>query len=90
MLSCGDQSGRRCAAHSLGYALLLIPISLIPWIYGLAGTLYFAAALILGGAFAGLALRWFLQPAKTNARNLFLASLLYLPLILGALVLGKL
>ena len=64
-------------------------VSLVPTLVGMASPLYFAGAFVLGG---GMIFRaWRMQQARTaqNARKLFFASIIYLPLLLGLLALGK-
>ena len=78
--------GDRIAAQTgLLASLLLVPIGLMATLLGLAG---FASAAICG--LAGLGLSWFAlahlrRIDRPTARNLFLASLVYLPLVLAAL-----
>lgn len=68
-----------------GYALALIPVSLLPRELGLAGTPYLVTALLLGTAYAAAALRFALGETQPRARSLILASLVYLPVLLGML-----
>jgi protoheme IX farnesyltransferase len=64
----------------VNYAAALIPVSLLPTIVGLAGRAYFAGAILLGIRMLVLAIG-FAQDATIRARRLFLASLVYLPLL---------
>jgi protoheme IX farnesyltransferase len=68
-----------------GYALALIPVSLLPRELGLAGTPYLVTAIVLGTAYAAAALRFALGETQSRARSLILASLVYLPVLLGML-----
>lgn len=70
----------------VGYAIALIPVSLWPSRIGLAGDAYFAVALVLGIAYAGLSLAFARSETRTSARRLVYGSLLYLPILLGTLV----
>ena len=54
---------------------------------GLGGWLYVGGAIVVGMAFFGLSVYTFAQRTRAAARGLFLASLAYLPLLLGLLVL---
>jgi protoheme IX farnesyltransferase len=67
------------------YSLVLVAVSVLPVIGGLLGALYLATALLLGGAFCGLALRLRAQPAKGAALRLYLYSLAYLALLFAAM-----
>jgi protoheme IX farnesyltransferase len=82
--------GDRIAAQTgLLASMLLVPIGLMATLLGLAG---FASAAIC--ALAGLGLSWFAlahlrRLDRPSARNLFLASLAYLPMVLMALALDR-
>jgi protoheme IX farnesyltransferase len=72
------------------WGLALIPVSLTPVMMGIAGVGYFAAAVLLGLGFwaAGVRCAW-TRGARPDARRLFLASIIYLPLLVAAMVAGK-
>ncbi|MGZ5567152.1 MAG: heme o synthase, partial [Limisphaerales bacterium] len=72
-------------SHTLG----LLPISLCPFIFHLVGPLYLVGALVLGGGFLWYAFRFSRELSVARARALFYASILYLPLLLGLMVLDK-
>ena len=76
-----DADGRRAAQHILWLNLLLIPLTLLPSILGLAGTGYTVAAVILGITFAAVAVRSSNTIMKSYARRIFYASLVYLPVL---------
>jgi protoheme IX farnesyltransferase len=87
MLPVRDQSGRNVARWAFVATVLLVLVSLLPFVLGLADGWYAAAA-----AAAGAWMLWravaFLHEAGRDlaARKLFLASIGYLPLALAALV----
>jgi protoheme IX farnesyltransferase len=85
-----DQDGRRTGTHAVTNALALVPVALLPTLVGLAGPLYFLAALVLGLGFVWSAVNLARSRSATDARRLLLASLIYLPLVLGAMALDKL
>jgi protoheme IX farnesyltransferase len=87
MLPVRDASGVRVARWSLANAILVVACSVLPSILGLATLYYLAITLALGVWFIGRAVR-FLYGAERDraARRLFLASIGWLPLQLGALV----
>jgi protoheme IX farnesyltransferase len=85
-----EPDGRRTGRQALVYAATLWPVSLMPAAVGLAGVSYSAVATLLGGAFIALAATFARERSMASARNLFLASILYLPLLLGALVADRL
>jgi protoheme IX farnesyltransferase len=74
----------------LFYTLALIPVTLTPTLLRAAGTGYFAAALVMGLAFLGFAGMCAMTRRRGDARQVFLASILYLPCLLAALMVDKL
>ncbi len=89
MLPSVDPEGHRTARIAFVWSLLLWGVSLAPTLTGQAGVLYLVVA-NLGGL--GMTLRSFQLAQKRNrpaARNLFFASLLYLPPVLSALVVSS-
>jgi protoheme IX farnesyltransferase len=78
----------RTKLHAALYAGALVPVSLLLVPMGIAGTLYLVTASVLGLAF----LAWSLVGLRSEAgnrwaRQLFVASLVYLPLLFAALAL---
>jgi protoheme IX farnesyltransferase len=84
-----DEDGGKTGSQALSHTLGLIPVSLCPAAFGMAGAYYFAGALLLGAAFLFFAIQFKRQLTLSRARQLFLASIIYLPLLLGLLVLDK-
>lgn len=76
-----EPTGRSTARQTVMYTAALIPVSLAPALTGLAGPLYFGVALVLGLAFLFLAVRFARDLHRRTARQLFLGSIVYLPLI---------
>jgi protoheme IX farnesyltransferase len=90
MLPNVDADGSRTAQHSIGNTIALLLASLCPFLFGLNGKIYLAAALLLGAGYFICAVRFSQQPTARRARQLFLASIIYLPLLIVALVGNKL
>lgn len=90
MLSTVDPTGFRAGAQAIVAALVLIPVSVVPYLSAASGGLYFAWAVGLGVAQLACAVSFFFQLTDQSARRLLLASLVYLPAILGVIVLGPL
>ena len=67
-----------------------LPLSLCPFVFKLTGPLYLVGALLLGLAFLWFALQFSRHLTVPRARQLFYASILYLPLLLALMVLDKL
>ncbi len=87
MLPLDDASGDRTSAMVLLYAGALLPVSLSAVPTMATGWLYPAGAVALGGGFLLLAWRFARERSAPAARRLFLASLVYLPLVLALLAL---
>lgn len=88
MLPVVENNGRSTARQIVAYSLALIPVTLLPTLLGMAGWIYFAAALLSGlGLLAmGTRLAWLNAPitaarSKQRARQLLQATVLYLPLL---------
>ena len=85
-----EPDGRRTGQQALVYSAALWPVSLLPAAVGLAGVPYMMVATVLGLLFVWLALRFARERSMATARALFLFSITYLPLLLGALVADRL
>ena len=81
----GQKKTRR---QILIYSLLLGPISLAPWWFGLGGPLYLIGALILNAVLLVLAVRVERETGERAARQLFAFSILYLFLLFALLLVG--
>jgi len=84
-----DAEGRATERQILGGCLALLAVSLLPTLIGLAGGVYFAGALLLGGSFVAFGAQQALTPSPLRARRVLLASLLYLPALLALLAFDK-
>ena len=71
------------------YAVALIPVSLMPTFVGSAGPAYFGVALMLGLAFLSFAASCAISKTRADARKLFFASIIYLPALLGVMMLDR-
>ena len=89
MVSRGDETGARSASQSVFFCILLLLVSGIPAFLGVVGSAYLPAELVLNGLFIFVAMRFLRTQATSDARKLFLTSIVYLPLLLIALVLTK-
>ena len=81
----GFSTGRQC----VNYAFITWIVGLLPSIVGLTSRGYFFSAFVLGLLFTISAVRFQIDPGHQRARQLFLASILYLPLILACLAIFK-
>jgi protoheme IX farnesyltransferase len=86
MLSGQDPDGSRTANVALLYAAVLVPVTLGLSLRGPVGALYFMGALVLGIGLVAVSFRFCRRRNAATARKLFLASVLYLPLLLGLMI----
>jgi protoheme IX farnesyltransferase len=89
MISSDDRTGERSASQSVFFCMLLFVVAGLPAFLGIATVFYLLAELILGAVFVAVAMRFLKTRARADARRLFITSIIYLPLLLGALVLSK-
>ncbi len=90
MLAVLDKDGRRTAMQIIFYTAGLIPVSLLLFVLGGSGWVYFAGATVAGLGFLYFGLELFRTRSNTSARKMFFASLIYLPVLLAFMVIDKL
>ncbi|MGA8223845.1 MAG: heme o synthase [Candidatus Acidiferrales bacterium] len=90
MLPVEDRSGDATFRRIVTMAAILVPVSLLPSVAGISGIRYFFGALVLGMILLQVSL-W-ADRARTNARAKWLmhATVVYIPLLLGLMILDKL
>lgn len=89
MLPVIDPTGLRTFRQTLIGCLLLLPLGILPSAMNIAGKWYFAAALLCGLGFLAFGVLLVLKPTRDNARRLFLASLVYLPVVLTVMLIDR-
>ncbi len=90
MLPNVDADGSRTAQYAVVNTVALFLAGLCPFLLKMNGAAYLAVAIVLGGAYLWCAVRFARQLTIVRARQLFLASIIYLPLLLVAMVCDKL
>ncbi|MEI9863643.1 MAG: heme o synthase [Limisphaerales bacterium] len=90
MLPGVDPDGQRTAQQAISNTLALLAVSLFPFVFRMAGTTYLVGAILLGAGFLWCAIQFSRQLTLTRARQLFFASIIYLPLLLALMVWDKL
>jgi heme o synthase len=90
MISNDDYSGQRSASQSVFFCILLLVLAGLPAFVEMVSYAYQVVELLLGGFFVAVAMRFLRLRTQSAARLLFIASIVYLPLLLAALVLTKL
>jgi heme o synthase len=69
------------------YTVVLFAATLLPYVHGMSGPIYLAAALVLGGWFIALAVRLWHRYSDVLARKTFRFSIWHLSLLFAALLL---
>jgi protoheme IX farnesyltransferase len=85
-----DGDGLSTALHSVANCLALLPVAMLPTLVGMSGPTYFLVAFVLGLGFLWSAIALARTRARPEARRLMLASLVYLPVLLGTMAFDKL
>jgi protoheme IX farnesyltransferase len=68
------------------YTLVLFAATILPFVYGMSGWLYLAAAVVLGGLFIGYAFQLWRRYSDALARKTFRFSIVHLSLLFAALL----
>jgi protoheme IX farnesyltransferase len=89
MLPVIEPDGHSTARQACVYAAALLPVSLAPTLIGMAGTAYFYTALVLTLLFLGLTLQFARTRSIPDARRLFFGSIIYLPILWIAMIVGR-
>jgi heme o synthase len=85
MLSVTEPSGRLTTRLAVMYSLLLIPLCLALVYLGNAGVVFGVLSTVFGVGLVGLAVRFAVTRGNGDAKRLFLATIVYLPLLTGVL-----
>lgn len=88
MLPVVEPDGESTARQILLFSIILIPISIIPKWLGMAGSVYLVGALVLGFLFLYSGVRVSLDRTRPKARTVLLASVIYLPVLYGLMLLN--
>jgi protoheme IX farnesyltransferase len=89
MLPVIEPDGRSTGRQATLYCAALLPVSLAPTLIGMTGTGYFVAALVLTLLFLGVTLRFARTRTIPDARRLFFASIIYLPVLWILMIAGR-
>jgi len=89
MLPVVEPDGRVTGQQIVLYTVMLLPVSLLPTMLGTAGKSYFVGAIVLGLLFLYFSLRAAFSKSRQAARQLLLASVIYLPLLFILMVLDR-
>ncbi len=89
MLPVVEPDCRSTARQIVLYGIALLPVSLVPGILGMSGPIYLTGALALGIWFLYSGVRVAIDRSTLRARNVLIASVLYLPLIYGLMLIDR-
>lgn len=86
MMPAADPDGSMTGRAAFVYAIALLPVTGALAAIGVTGMTYLVASQIVGLAFGILGWTFARRRAQLTARRLFLASIIYLPILLGLMV----
>ena len=89
MLPVVEPDGRVTGQQIIAYSLMLVPVSLLPFALGISGKIYLVAAAVFSLLFLASSVRAAFSKSNQHARQLLLASVVYLPLLFGVMVLNR-
>ncbi len=81
MLSGLNNGVKKTALHIFLHALVLIPISTLPFFFEVSGRIYFVGAYLLSNVYMLCCLPFILEQSRENARLIFKTSIYYFPLL---------
>jgi len=86
MLPAVDPEGHVTGRLAFVYAAALLPITAVLSVIGVTGGVFLVASQVVGFGFVALSWIFLRSRSEGAARRLFLASILYLPIVLGLMV----
>lgn len=89
MLPVVEPEGRVTGQQIVIYTIMLLPVSLLPAFIGISGRVYLYGAAVLGLLFLYCSIRAAISKSRQSARQLLLASVIYLPLLFILMVLNR-
>lgn len=89
MLPVVEPSGRITARQIVMFSIMLLPVSLAPFFFGISGVIFLVGASLLGVWMLWASIRTARQRTNESARKLLLVSVIYLPLLFILMVADK-
>ncbi len=89
MLPVVDPDGRLTGRLVVGASAVLVAVSLAATVLGMTGWIYAAGASVLGAWLVALGARLLARRSDASARRLFLATIVYLPILLCLMVVDR-
>ncbi len=90
LLSVVQPDGSSTARQAVLFSILLVPVSLAPYLLGMTGPAYAVGALAGSVGLLWLAISFAVRRLDDRARLLFLGSITFLPLLWGMLIVDRL
>ena len=90
MLPVVEPTGASTFRQIIGYAAVLVPVSLLPTVVGLSGVRYFFSALILGFILVQVCLWAAREKSNQRAKWLMHATVIHIPVLLALMIWDKL
>ncbi|TMW66410.1 hypothetical protein Poli38472_004175 [Pythium oligandrum] len=87
MVACNDSTGSRSAALALRYSLYMAPIPIVAALTDATSYMYAVEGTVVNAYATYLAYKFYKKPSNATAQKVFLTSLWYLPVMMGAMVL---
>jgi protoheme IX farnesyltransferase len=89
MLAVVEPDGESTAQRIFWTSIALLPLSVLPRVFGMAGNVYAIGVVVIGLLFIYTTYRVLKVLDRTGARKVLLASVLYLPVLYGLLVFDR-
>ncbi|MEZ4703899.1 MAG: heme o synthase [Bdellovibrionota bacterium] len=89
MITNSLDSGAFVGRHAFLYCFALIPVAMFPTLTGMAGNVYFFGSIFLGLFLLLLTFRFLRSQTQSNARQVLLGSVIYLPALLTLLMMDS-
>jgi len=89
VLLSADANGQSTALKALAFAGVLTGVTLLPFFMGTAGMVYLMGTLLLDSVLLASAGLFLLMRSEEAARRLFVASIIYLPVLLGLMLVAR-
>jgi len=89
MLPTRERETRFTAIQCMLYSIVLIPMATVPRLVGLSGNIAMIVCLLCGLMYFAASVIFYLKNNHAAARRVMFASFIYLPVVLLALVIGK-
>lgn len=89
MLPVVDPDGTSTFMQILIGCAVLVPLGMLPTYFNVSGMIYFVVSTLCGLGFLGFGVALVIGRTRKHARAMFFASLAYLPLVLGLMMLDQ-